>query len=292
MLTRGTSGYILWKASKVMPDPKQLQYLLELLEDDSAEVRETVVAELSAFGVSLESELARQRLKPGPAQQQVLDEILNAQRIAWLREHWHEWFGSANGKEKLETALTLLAEFQLGSNYPTRLPELLDGLSRDYVSAHRRQDARSLAGFLFQELGLRGASDDYYNPSNSNLVRVIEEKRGIPISLACVYILVGHRVGIPIEGCNFPGHFFALATVEQRKVLVDCYNGGTMIADGDLERVKATVTLSDLVKLECDAHAIVSRVLRNLVQAYQKFGNDPHAALMAELLDTMEYGQV
>ncbi len=53
---------------------------------------------------------------------------------------------------------------------------------------------------------------DYGDPQNSNLVHVITRRAGLPISLACVYILVGQRMGLAIEGCNFPWSLNAVPT--------------------------------------------------------------------------------
>ncbi|MGH2567190.1 MAG: transglutaminase-like domain-containing protein, partial [Bacteroidota bacterium] len=153
-----------------------------------------------------------------------------------------------------------------------------------------KQDALALAHFLFKVRRLRGADSDYYNPINSNLIYVIEEKRGIPISLACVYILVGRRLKYDIEGINFPGHFLARAVSGKRSFIVDCYNGGRCL--GEQEAVSwnngPPVPITDLLPLECDALTIIARVLRNLTNAYQQEGNVNNVELMTELLEMME----
>ncbi|MBQ0718846.1 MAG: transglutaminase family protein [Gammaproteobacteria bacterium] len=67
--------------------------------------------------------------------------------------------------------------------------------------------ADKLCHLLYRQVGFSGDSEDYYNPDNSYLNRVLETRRGIPISLALVYIAVAEGLGLRIEGLGFPGHF-------------------------------------------------------------------------------------
>lgn len=66
---------------------------------------------------------------------------------------------------------------------------------------------RAVLGHLFDAVGLAGAVDSYYDPANSYLHRVIERRRGIPITLAVVAIEVGRRLGVELTGVGLPGHF-------------------------------------------------------------------------------------
>ncbi|MCI0707443.1 MAG: transglutaminase-like domain-containing protein [Ignavibacteriae bacterium] len=273
-----------------MPNPKNLPHLLKLLDDDSPVVQENVLKELSSFGPSLKRELAKLNIPVSDDLQQKMTNLLEEYNGRWLREAWHSWFDLENDKEKLEIAMGLLAEYQYGRGYPVQLKTLLDELAEEFRETAKKQDALTLAHFLFKVRRLKGADADYYNPINSNLIYVIEEKRGIPISLACVYILVGKRLQYDVEGINFPGHFLARAVTSKRSFIVDCYNGGRCL--GEQEAVSwnngPPVPIKDLLPLECDAHTIIARVLRNLINAYQQEGNVNNVELMTELLEMME----
>ena len=67
--------------------------------------------------------------------------------------------------------------------------------------------AGALRAVLFDEKGLRGNADDYYDPRNSFLNDVLDRRAGIPISLSAVYMEVGRRAGLVVEGLGLPGHF-------------------------------------------------------------------------------------
>ncbi len=272
-----------------MPDPKQLPYLIRLLDDDSPIVRDAVLKELASFGPSLEPELAHLQITPNQDQMLVIEDLLATHSRQWLQEAWPTWFGLKDDKDMLERALSLLAEFQNGRSYPVKLTMLLDRLAQDYRLMHQQGDSKTLAHLLFRERRLKGAShQDYYDPQNSNLVYVIEKHRGIPISLVCIYILVGHRLGLEIEGCNLPGHFLAIASMKKQRYIVDCFNGARFIKEQDLTDIDATISLEDIIRLECQAPTIIARVLRNLTTAYQHVNSAPNMQLMVELTEMIE----
>lgn len=272
-----------------IPDESQLPFLLRLLDDPSPDVRESVLHALEEFGPSLEAELARLDPQPHRAQLDPIQPLLRHNRMVNLRQEWPGWFAIEDDKEMLEAAMTMLAGLEAGELRPTSLADLLDALAGGFRVHHNGHDPLTLADYLFQTQGLAGASrEDYHNPSNSNLIDVIERKRGIPLSLACVYMLVGKRLGIRVEGCNFPGHFLTIARRRGDPVIVDCYNGGRRIDRTDLAEIPGTVTLSDIIRLECKAPVIIARALRNLVTAYRNSGDLQSMELMAELLAVTE----
>jgi regulator of sirC expression with transglutaminase-like and TPR domain len=266
-----------------MPTPQQLPYLLRLLEDES--IRSTVLTELAAFGPSLESEIERQGILLNAQQALSVRSLLNDEYRKWIVGAWKEWMEGEDGEvEKLERAHQLLAQFQLGRLYPAKLRTLLDALADEYDARYTERDALLLAEFLFQGYALRGVEqDDYYNPLNSNLVYVIEQRRGIPISLACIYILVGERLGLKVEGLNYPGHFLALARHRRKEVVVDCYNEGAVVDMKSLSTLTTPEKALSREDMRCDTAMIMARVLRNLSFAYEQAGADDNARTMLHL---------
>jgi len=111
-------------------------------------------------------------------------------------------------------ALDLLAE-RSGARQPD------DALHR----LHRLRE------FLFEEEGFRGNADDYYDPRNSCLSDVLDRRLGIPITLSLVLMEVGRRVGVEIAGIGLPGHFVVSARVGEEAVLLDPFNGGTLLTN-------------------------------------------------------------
>src|SRR5919201_996689 len=63
----------------------------------------------------------------------------------------------------------------------------------------------ALNQFLYEDLGYRGNTEAYYDPRNSYLNEVMDRRTGIPITLGVLYMAVGRRIGLPVEGVSFPG---------------------------------------------------------------------------------------
>jgi regulator of sirC expression with transglutaminase-like and TPR domain len=92
---------------------------------------------------------------------------------------------------------------------------------------------------LFEEEGFRGNESDYYNPDNSFLNKVLEQHVGIPISLSLLYMEVGKRVGLLIEGIGLPFHFVVRCTLPTEILYIDPFEGGLLLSEQDCrERIR------------------------------------------------------
>ena len=276
-----------------MTDAKQLPYLLDLLDDESPLVRETVTRELAAFGPNIYESIRSLPIEINPRERALLNSILEKPRRSFLKMDWPLWFGLTDDHGRLEAALSLLAEYQSGLEFRGRIESMLDDLAEEYRSKHSIPDAHSLAEFLFQYKGFRGAMEDYYNPNNSNLVYVMTHRRGIPISLSCVYILVGWRLGLSIRGCNSPRHFLTIVEDHEKMQLVDCFHDGRVVGDKEIATLsrEASLTINEVLKLEADSYSIMRRVLGNLVFAYQQVERERESFVMVHLLKEVQMYQ-
>jgi regulator of sirC expression with transglutaminase-like and TPR domain len=141
----------------------------------------------------------------------------------------------------------------------------------------------ALNRYLFEDLAFQGNTDAYYDPRNSYLNDVIDRRTGIPITLSVLYMALGRRVGLPLEGVSFPGHFLVRLRLRSGVLLLDPFAGGAPISEPELrarlQRVipaAATegVPVSQLPLdqfLEPASHRqILARVLRNLKVIYRE----------------------
>lgn len=276
-----------------MADSRNLPFLLQLLDDSSNVVQEALMEEFAQYGPRLHQELDRLSDPPSLTQRHAIHELLSRHNRNWLRDAWAHWYEIEGDKEKLEEALSLIAEFQNGPGYGKRLHDLLDELAEAFREREGAGDAVALAQFLFMERGLKGERTDYYHPNNSNLVFVIEARRGLPISLACVYILLGRRLGLDIEGCNWPGHFFARIYDAGTMLLVDCFNEGHCIDVESFLKMQGPSrdAAQAVLATPASAEVIIARVLMNLSRAYQRMESCADSELVAELLKDLERRQ-
>ncbi len=128
--------------------------------------------------------------------------------------------------------------------------------------------------YLFREQGFVGNEADYFDPRNSMLHQVLGPRRtGIPITLSIVYIEVGRRVGLRVEGVGLPGHFVVRAYEgEGEGVLVDPFNGRTTDREECQTRLdliyEGKISLSDEHLRPVGARSILARMLGNLKAVY------------------------
>ncbi len=129
--------------------------------------------------------------------------------------------------------------------------------------------------YLFEEKSFKGNQDDYHNPRNSYLNDVLERKLGIPITLSVVYIETSKRIGLPIVGVGFPGHFIVKHKGEYLETYIDPFHGGRVLSDDELcEQLESVfqqpTPLQPEFLRQVSNKEILARILRNLKQIYFK----------------------
>lgn len=271
-----------------MPDSSQLPHLIALLEDDSPMVREEVTNALLAYGPGLESALRDAGVALNARQTALLKELIGARAHDAFLSFLRDWRRRPDKAAKLESGLAAVAVFIGKAEDGEALPGLLDDLHAEFQRRRPDGDVRDLARFLFEELEFKGEHDDYYAPANSNLASVISRRRGIPITLACLYQLVGARAGLDIWGCNWPGNFLAGTEWRGERYLVDCYTGGTFVQQEPFIQAMGNKMpgARRYARNRAAVNDILRRVLKNAEAAYAHQANfaKSHAAAQAAAL--------
>jgi regulator of sirC expression with transglutaminase-like and TPR domain len=141
---------------------------------------------------------------------------------------------------------------------------------------------QDLGRVLFEEAGFRGNREEYYDPRNSFLNDVMDRRLGIPITLSIIYLEVGWRLGLPLHGVNFPGHFLVRYDGEALKLLVDPFQEGRVRfedeAQGLLDVVYGgSVRMKPEFLRPADRKAILVRLLENLKGTWLNSRDDAKA---------------
>jgi regulator of sirC expression with transglutaminase-like and TPR domain len=269
-----------------------LRHLIRLLDDESATVRAAVRAELEKSRKELPDQIATLDRPLTEEEERVMEELLAPSRREDLEDMWMGWQQQRTDEAKLEHALGLLSAFLSGwKARPRQLREQLDRMTVSAISAFDEQtpDVKQLAHWLFggraESARLSGNGADYYAPDNSNLLAVLSTGMGNPISLALIYRLIGARMGLKIEGCNFPGHFMARVYYHEQLWLVDCFNRGRFLLADEVARhhPAATPAMVELIHQAAPARVIILRILRNLEDAFDRKDIKEDRALMRKL---------
>jgi regulator of sirC expression with transglutaminase-like and TPR domain len=161
------------------------------------------------------------------------------------------------------------------------------------ADASPEQKVAALNRHLYGELGFAGDVDTYYDPRNSYLNQVLERRTGIPITLSIVYLEIGRRLGLAVQGVSFPGHFLVRLRLARGTLILDAFTGGEPCSESELRTRLGRVlppaegAKADLARyLEpASPREIVARVLRNLKSIYLKAGKLEQAlAVMQRML--------
>lgn len=146
-----------------------------------------------------------------------------------------------------------------------------------------------LSRFLAGELGFHGNADRYYVEENSLLPRVVETRAGIPITLALLYMMVGSRAAMKIDGINLPGHFIA----RHGEVFFDPFHGGRILSRRDVEGIllRQGLELKEGHLRPATPRQIVLRMLANLRYVYELHGETKKHALVQSAMDVLNVGR-
>ncbi len=168
--------------------------------------------------------------------------------------------------------------------YLRRLEEIAATVeSRLPADAFLGQKIAALNAHMFGELGFHGNESNYYDPCNSYLNDVIDRRTGLPITLSVIYIDVGRRIGLPLQGVPFPGHFLVKLRLREGQLILDPFRKGAPQTDIELRKrlansvpgfdARSPVAADISPYLEsASPNEIVLRVLRNLKAVHLRMG--------------------
>ena len=161
----------------------------------------------------------------------------------------------------------------------------------------------TLNAYLYEELGFSGNRDHYDDPRNSFLNEVLDRRLGIPISLAAVYLEIGRRAGVRLEGVNFPGHFLVRAPADADArgdraaargtrgddLIIDPFHAGALLSEVDCrhllrQHLGDEAAFDHRLLATATRQHIVVRMLVNLKRLYVRMRSFPQARAIADLL--------
>lgn len=268
----------------------QLDHLLCLLDDESSVVQEALQREFTSMRRELSERLQHLNRPLSADEERHVGRLLEPARRAELEETWMRWRWLDNAHAQLEEGMAQISAYLNGwRTQPGDLAQRLDALAEEAFRDQGRMDARELSEWMFAvrdgTVRFRGNSKDYYTANNSNLFWVLETGLGNPISLSCLYRMLGQRFGIEIEGCNFPGHFLARVELAERTWLVDCFNRGRFMLASDVARhhPAANPAMEEVIEKPASTDQILLRILRNLDEAFERNDDQPKRQVMRTL---------
>ena len=156
------------------------------------------------------------------------------------------------------------------------------------------QKLRVLNQFFFQDLGFAGNVNNYYDPDNSFIHILLHTRRGIPITLAVLWMELAHGLGLSVRGVGFPGHFLVKVNLPMGQVVIDPIDGKSLSREELSERLEPYRQRSGLIDefetplglylQTAPSRDIIARMLRNLKEIHKSHSDWPRLLAVQERL--------
>ena len=175
--------------------------------------------------------------------------------------------------------------------------EILDELARDVQdqldttgAISPRRVAQIFGSTLFGKNGLSGNLESYYDPDNSYLNRVLDTRKGIPISLCATGLLVAKRLSLPMVGIGMPTHFLLGYDKGNGHVLIDPFNRGAVVTpiSCKLRLEQIGITWRDEYLEPVTSRSMLLRMVANLFLVYQQNGDKSQLEILGELANLLQ----
>lgn len=280
-----------------MSDQSEIASLVYLLDDPDPYVQSEVRNRLFELGEQAVPLLDQHKSEVNDEQDRALiNEIIQWITYRSVEEDFTDVLaGGLNNLEELEKAVLILARFD---NPTLRVKEYHQKLDRfaDMVAADTRyalsetQKMHKVLDLIFTDLEFSGSTTDYYNPKNSFLNKVIDQRSGLPISLALIVLFVARRLDLPFRGMSMPVHFMLMYQTEQEKLLVDPFDHGKVVSYDQCYyflKQNGISPKSEHFQPASEAE-ILARCIRNIINSYEKKGQSHMAESLRNLLETVE----
>jgi regulator of sirC expression with transglutaminase-like and TPR domain len=280
-----------------MLNTNEILSLIALLDDDDDEIIRHVEDKLLSLGVDVIPVLEHEWGSINNlTHQQKIENIIHKIQFDRVLTELRQWRDSE--EQDLLDGVYIVSKYRYPDLDKQVIVNEIDRIRLDiWLELHYElssfEKVRIINHILYQIHGFKGNTDQYHDPQNSFINVVLESKRGNPIMLAVVYMLIAQRLNIPIYGVNLPQHFVLAYKEESKfttekdpfnfkprldyregKVLfyINAFNQGAVFSKSNLEQFLRQIRIEP--KLEffeaCGNVDIIKRVLRNLVVAYEK----------------------
>lgn len=254
------------------PDRKALAKLLADEDPRTLQLLQETLGERGEEGITFLESVVRDGV---PSAQRNATQILRVLRETAAWEALAQFCATCGSHFDLEVASWRVAK--------TRYPELDEAAYRTRVDQMAQELRERLTGretpratievcnhYLFRTLGFRGNRQDYYDPDNSYLNRVLDRRLGIPISLSVLYLLLARRLRLPLIGINMPAHFLLKWQSASASFYFDPFHEGELLDEEDCRELckRLGVVFNPVFLTPTTPQIILLRICNNLQAIY------------------------
>ena len=274
----------------------EIQALISLLEDPDHDIYSQVRSKLVQLGVEVIPDLENVwEMNFDSLIQNRAERIIHEIQFNFTQAELKEWI--TNPEKNLLKAWLLISRYQYPdldqASITTRIEKIVKEI---WIELNENltplEKIRLINHILFEVHGYKGNVRNFHAPQNSFINDVLNDKKGNPLSLSLLYLIIAQKCEVPIKGINLPKHFVIAYTNEELyagdpvKFYINPFSQGTILSRQDLERFveKEKLELKTKFFCPCGNRAIIRRLLTNLLHTYSIQGNKEKAEEIQKFL--------
>jgi regulator of sirC expression with transglutaminase-like and TPR domain len=285
-------------------DKKEITALISLLDDPDEKIFGSIKDKLLDIGEKVIPVLEDAwESSFSPLLQTRIENIIHRIQFERVLESLKEW--KRDNSDNLWLGALLIARYQYPDLKEDKLEKQIQLIKQDvWLELNENLTAlekvRVINHILFDVHRYSGNTENYNAPENSYINKVIENKKGNPLTLAIIYLIIAKQLQMPIFGVNLPQHF-VMAYVDENdltdnewedKILfyINPFSKGAVFSRREIDMFLKQLNLSPekMYYTPCSNINIIERLLRNLVSAYNKLGHPDKVAELEEMLKLLE----
>ena len=278
----------------------ELKALVSLLDDEDKQISSHVEEKILSLGKQAIPFLEQEwESNLNPAVQGRIEELIHTLQYELLKERLRDWYVSKD--HDLLTGMWIIATFQYPDLELEKLRQELEQIYYDTWLEFRPDlyafdQIKVINSVLFNKLKFGANTKNFHSPGNSMINVVLESRKGNPITLCVIYLLVAQKLKLPVRGVNLPNLFILTYKDDNHQFYINAFNRGLIFSKQDIENYINELHLVPQKSFfeACDSVEIIRRALRNLVMSFEKMGEHAKAEevklLLIEISDGGDLG--
>ena len=277
-------------------DKNEIHALISLLEDPDYDIYFQVKNKLVELGIEVIPDLENAwEMNFDSLIQSRAEQIIHEIQFNFTQAELKNWITSP--EKNLLKAWLLLSRYQYPDldleSIALQIEQIVKEIWMDLNENLTPLEKTSLINhILFEVHGYKGNVRNFHSPQNSFINDVLNNKKGSPISISLLYLIIAQKCELPIKGVNLPKHFVIAYTNEELyggdpvKFYINPFSQGSILSRQDLERFlkKEKIELKTKFFSPCGNRAIIRRLLTNLLHSYSIQGNKEKAEEIQKFL--------
>jgi regulator of sirC expression with transglutaminase-like and TPR domain len=227
-----------------------------------------------------------------PDLQKRIEEIIHDLQYEMVLDRMRDW--KNGGSMDLLEGLWIVATYQYPDLSLDKLKQDIEQLYYDVwvdfkPDMHPDEQIKAMNTAFFTKLKFAPNTKHFHSPANSMINQVLESRRGNPITLCVLYMLIAQRLNLPVYGVNLPNLFVLTYRSASGQFYINVFNRGLIFTKKDIDQYIDQLNLKrlDTFYQPCTNADIVRRVLRNLVLAFEKNGDTERVREVEQILNTV-----